>query len=120
MASETRRRQAKSATTVRRAAALLEAIEKHHADMIAVGFRGTSLFERFVLGSVSRADRAFGDRSGAGGEERIVERRSRRAAGRRGPTAVSMLAAYDGRRNSASESPALQIKSHGLRARSAP
>ncbi len=36
-------------------AALLEAIEAHHADMIAVGFRGTSLFERFVLGSVSRA-----------------------------------------------------------------
>jgi nucleotide-binding universal stress UspA family protein len=35
--------------------ALLEAIDKYHADMIAVGFRGTSLFERFVLGSVSRA-----------------------------------------------------------------
>lgn len=36
-------------------AALLEAIGRHQADMIAVGFRGTSLFERFVLGSVSRA-----------------------------------------------------------------
>lgn len=35
--------------------ALLKAIENHHADMIAVGFRGTSLFERFMLGSVSRA-----------------------------------------------------------------
>jgi nucleotide-binding universal stress UspA family protein len=36
-------------------AALLQAIEKHRADMIAVGFRGTSMFERIVLGSVSRA-----------------------------------------------------------------
>lgn len=35
--------------------ALLEAIERHGADMIAVGFRGTSLIERFMLGSVSRA-----------------------------------------------------------------
>jgi nucleotide-binding universal stress UspA family protein len=34
--------------------ALLDAIDKHHANMIAVGFRGTSLFERYVLGSVSR------------------------------------------------------------------
>jgi nucleotide-binding universal stress UspA family protein len=36
-------------------ATLLEAIHQHRADMIAVGFRGTSLFERYVLGSVSRA-----------------------------------------------------------------
>jgi nucleotide-binding universal stress UspA family protein len=36
-------------------ATLLEAIKEHQADMIAVGFRGTSLFERYVLGSVSRA-----------------------------------------------------------------
>ena len=36
-------------------AALLDAIDEHRADMIAVGFRGTSLFERFMLGSVSRA-----------------------------------------------------------------
>jgi nucleotide-binding universal stress UspA family protein len=35
-------------------AALLAAIDKHGSDLIAVGFRGTSLFERFVLGSVSR------------------------------------------------------------------
>lgn len=35
--------------------ALLGAIDRLQADMVVVGFRGTSLFERFVLGSVSRA-----------------------------------------------------------------
>ena len=36
-------------------AALLKAAEAEHADLIAVGFRGAGLFERFMLGSVSRA-----------------------------------------------------------------
>lgn len=36
-------------------AALLAAADAQQVDLIAVGFRGTSLFERFVLGSVSRA-----------------------------------------------------------------
>lgn len=36
-------------------AALIEAIKELGADLIAVGFRGTSLFERFILGSVSRS-----------------------------------------------------------------
>jgi nucleotide-binding universal stress UspA family protein len=35
--------------------ALLNGIEELGADMVAVGFRGTTLLERFVLGSVSRA-----------------------------------------------------------------
>ncbi len=35
--------------------ALLHAIEKSQADLVTVGFRGTSLMERLVLGSVSRA-----------------------------------------------------------------
>jgi nucleotide-binding universal stress UspA family protein len=34
---------------------LLEAAEKRRVDLIAVGFRGTTLFERLMLGSVSRA-----------------------------------------------------------------
>jgi nucleotide-binding universal stress UspA family protein len=36
--------------------ALLDAIQKHEADLVAVGFRGTSgVWEEFILGSVSRA-----------------------------------------------------------------
>jgi nucleotide-binding universal stress UspA family protein len=36
-------------------AGLLQLAEELSADLIAVGFRGTGLFERFLLGSVSRA-----------------------------------------------------------------
>jgi nucleotide-binding universal stress UspA family protein len=36
-------------------AVLLEAAESRKVDMLAVGFRGTTLFERLMLGSVSRA-----------------------------------------------------------------
>src|SRR5262245_7097181 len=36
-------------------AGLLEAAQRQGVDLIAVGFRGTGLFERFLLGSVSRA-----------------------------------------------------------------
>jgi nucleotide-binding universal stress UspA family protein len=36
-------------------AGLLAAAEDRHVDLIAVGFRGAGLFERFMLGSVSRA-----------------------------------------------------------------
>jgi nucleotide-binding universal stress UspA family protein len=36
-------------------AALLAAADEENVDLIAVGFRGTSLLERFMLGSVSRA-----------------------------------------------------------------
>ncbi len=37
-------------------ARLLEAIDEEHADLVAVGFRGTSgIIEQFMLGSVSRA-----------------------------------------------------------------
>jgi nucleotide-binding universal stress UspA family protein len=37
------------------AAALLRAADEKGAELMAVGFRGTGLFERFLLGSVSRA-----------------------------------------------------------------
>jgi nucleotide-binding universal stress UspA family protein len=36
-------------------AVILEAAERRQVDMVAVGFRGTTLFERLMLGSVSRA-----------------------------------------------------------------
>ncbi len=36
-------------------ASLLEAADERGVDLVAVGFRGTGLFERFLLGSVSRA-----------------------------------------------------------------
>ncbi len=36
-------------------AGLVQAAEEWRAELIAVGFRGTGLFERFLLGSVSRA-----------------------------------------------------------------
>jgi len=36
-------------------AGLLDTAEKRDVEMIAVGFRGAGLFERFILGSVSRA-----------------------------------------------------------------
>lgn len=36
-------------------AALLVAVEEHEADLLVVGFRGTSRLEQFMLGSVSRA-----------------------------------------------------------------
>ena len=37
-------------------AVLLDAIKEHGAELVVVGFRGTSsLWERFILGSVSRA-----------------------------------------------------------------
>jgi len=36
-------------------AGLLRLTDEIHAELIAVGFRGTGLFERFLLGSVSRA-----------------------------------------------------------------
>jgi uncharacterized protein len=36
-------------------AALLQAVDQRGAELVAVGFRGTGLFERLLLGSVSRA-----------------------------------------------------------------
>ena len=45
----------RSKSLARRVLSLLAAADAREVDLIAVGFRGTSLFERLVLGSVSRA-----------------------------------------------------------------